>query len=61
LLVLTADDRFAAAADRLVGEVRAVQGARVTTLHVTTDHSWSDARIRLEDAVLEWLGQFRKR
>jgi pimeloyl-ACP methyl ester carboxylesterase len=61
LLVLTADDRFAAAADQLVGEVRAVQGARVTTLHVATDHGWSDARIRLEDAVLDWLGQFRKR
>ena len=61
LLVLTADDRFAPAADQLAGKVRAVQGARVTTLHVLTDHSWSDARVRLEDAVLEWLEQFRKR
>jgi pimeloyl-ACP methyl ester carboxylesterase len=60
LLVLTADDRLAAGADQLVGEVRAVPGARVTTLHVATDHSWSDARIRLENAVLEWLNQFRK-
>lgn len=60
LLVLAADDRLAPAADQLVGKVRAVQGARVTTLHVATDHSWSDARVRLENAVLGWLEQFRK-
>jgi len=60
LLVLTADDRFGPAADQLVGEVRSMHGAHVATLHVATDHSWSDARIQLENAVLEWLRQFQK-
>jgi 5-enolpyruvylshikimate-3-phosphate synthase len=28
----------------------------VKTLHVPTDHSWSDHRIALESAVISWLG-----
>jgi hypothetical protein len=27
----------------------------VSTVHVATDHSWSDRRIALEDAVIRWL------
>lgn len=55
LLVLTADDGLAPQADALVRAVRAAGNTRVTTLHVTTDHAWSDRRIALETAVVDWL------
>jgi pimeloyl-ACP methyl ester carboxylesterase len=55
LLVLTSDDGLAAANDSLVAAVRAAGNKRVTTLHVATDHSWSDRRIALEAAVVRWL------
>ena len=55
LLVLTSDDGLAPQADALVGAVRAAGNARVTTTHVATDHAWSDRRIALETAVVEWL------
>lgn len=55
LLVLTADDGLADAADRLVRQVRALGNTRVTTMHEATDHGWSDRRIALETAVLNWL------
>jgi len=55
LLVLTADDGLAPSADALVKKVRAAGNTRVTTLHVATDHSWSDRRIALEAAVIRWL------
>lgn len=55
LLVLTADDGLAPGADALAAKVKAVPGARVATAHAATDHSWSGARIRLEDEVIDWL------
>jgi hypothetical protein len=35
--------------------VRAQGNARVTAMHVATDHGWSDRRIALQDAVIRWL------
>lgn len=55
LLVLTSDDGLAPANDTLVLKVRAAGNKRVSTLHVATDHSWSDRRIALEAAVIRWL------
>ena len=55
LLVLTSDDGFASEADRLVAGARAAGNARVTSMHVATDHSYSDARIRLESEIIGWL------
>jgi acetyl esterase/lipase len=55
LLVLTSDDGLAPTSDALVRGIQARGGKRVTALHVATDHSWSDHRIALESAVLEWL------
>jgi len=55
LLVLTSDDGLAPQSDSLVAAVRRLGNQRVTTVHRATDHSWSDARIALETAVLEWL------
>ena len=55
LLVLTSDDGLAPAADALAAKVKAIPGARVTTVHAATDHGWSGARIRLEQEVIGWL------
>jgi uncharacterized protein len=55
LLALTADDHLAEHTDALVAEIKAKGGARVTSMHVATDHSWSDHRIALESIVITWL------
>ncbi|MBC7505261.1 MAG: alpha/beta hydrolase, partial [Sandarakinorhabdus sp.] len=53
--VLTADDGLAPGSDSLVAAIRQAGGTRVTTAHVATDHSWSDARLKLETLVIDWL------
>jgi uncharacterized protein len=58
-LALTSDDGLAPNTDALVKAIRAAGGTQVTTLHVATDHSWSDRRIALEAAVLTWLETLR--
>ncbi len=55
LLVITSDDGLAPGSASLVDAVRAARNDRVTTRHFATDHSYSDARIALESAVLRWL------
>lgn len=55
LLVLTSDDGLAGMSDALTGAIKADGGTKLKTLHVATDHSWSDARVRLQTEVLGWL------
>lgn len=55
LLVITSNDGLAPANDTLVAAVRARGNTHVTTVHLATDHSYSDRRIALESAVIEWL------
>ena len=55
LLVLSSDDGLAPMSDALITSVRKTGGKRVTAVHVATDHSWSDRRIRLQSEVLRWL------
>ena len=55
LLVLSADDGLAAGTDALVANIQSHGGHGVTAVHVATDHTWDDARIRLESEVLTWL------
>jgi len=55
MLVVTSNDGLAPANDALVAAVRARGNRRVTTAHFATDHAYSDRRIALESAVLEWL------
>jgi pimeloyl-ACP methyl ester carboxylesterase len=55
LLVLTSDDGLAPTGDAMVAAVRKAGGTKVSTVHVATDHSWSDQRIRLEREILTWL------
>ncbi len=57
LLVLSADDGFAADADTLVNAIHAHGGDQVTAMHVHTDHDWSDHRIALESTILSWLAE----
>ncbi|CAN5464493.1 hypothetical protein BH10PSE14_BH10PSE14_43130 [soil metagenome] len=55
LLVLTSNDGLAAPADALVKGAKAAGNTHVTAVHIATDHSYSDARIRLESEVIRWL------
>ncbi|WP_049974303.1 alpha/beta fold hydrolase [Azospirillum sp. B4] len=55
LLALTSDDGLASHTDALVASIRAHGGTGITTGHAATDHGWSDHRIALEAAVINWL------
>ena len=55
LLVLTSDDGLAPDSDALVHAIEAKGGHKITTIHIATDHGWSDHRIALESAILTWL------
>jgi pimeloyl-ACP methyl ester carboxylesterase len=55
LLVLTANDGLKPDTDALVSAIQAKGGRKITTLHVATDHSWSDRRITLETEIIKWL------
>lgn len=55
LFVLTSDDGLAGMSDALTGAINAEGGTKLKTLHVATDHGWSDARVRLQAEVLGWL------
>jgi hypothetical protein len=55
MLVISSDDGLAPRTDALVARVRAEGGTKVSTVHVPTDHSYSDKRIRLETEVITWL------
>jgi pimeloyl-ACP methyl ester carboxylesterase len=59
LLVLTANDGLAPRADSLVKAIQAKGGKQVTTIHAETDHGWSDHRIYLETAVINWIAQLK--
>ncbi len=55
LLAITSDDGLAPQTDALVGAIQAKGGHNVTTLHIATDHSYSDRRIALESQIIKWL------
>ncbi len=55
LLALSSDDGLGPGTDALVRAIQAQGGHKVTALHVATDHGWSDHRIALESAILNWL------
>jgi pimeloyl-ACP methyl ester carboxylesterase len=55
VLVITSDDGLAASNDAFVAALRKAGSIDLSTVHLTTDHSYSDQRIALETAVLEML------
>ncbi len=60
LFLLSSDDGLAAGTDALAEAIRKEGGgAKLRTLHVATDHSWSDARVRLQAELLGWLGTLK--
>jgi hypothetical protein len=56
MLIVTSDDGLAAVNNALATNLRSLKNAHVTTLHLATDHAYSDRRIALQAAVLNWLG-----
>lgn len=59
LFVLSSDDGLAFMSDELSNAIKAAKGTKLKTLHVATDHSWSDSRIRLESEIIDWLATLR--
>jgi len=54
-LALTSDDGLADHTDALVDAIKAQGGVRFVKAHFATDHSWSDRRIALSTAIIDWL------
>lgn len=59
LFVLTSDDGLAPMSNALSAAISKAGGASVKTVHVATDHSWSDARIRLQAEIIGWLATLK--
>jgi pimeloyl-ACP methyl ester carboxylesterase len=55
VLVITSDDGLAPSNDAFVAALHKAGATNITTVHLTTDHSYSDQRIALEKSVLEAL------
>lgn len=60
VLVITSDDGLAPSNDAFVAALHKAGATDITTVHLTTDHSYSDQRIALESAVLENLEYLQK-
>ncbi len=59
VLVLTSDDGLAPMSAELVEAIRGKGGDQTTSVHVATDHGWSDRRIRLQTEILNWLAKLK--
>jgi 5-enolpyruvylshikimate-3-phosphate synthase len=55
VLVITSDDGLARPSDQLVTTLRKLGDTQVQDLHFSTDHSYSDHRIALQEAILKSL------
>lgn len=60
VLITTSDDGLAPSAAALAEELRKAGDSKVSLIHMATDHSYSDHRIALETAVIEWLESLPK-
>jgi pimeloyl-ACP methyl ester carboxylesterase len=60
VLVLTSDDGLAPSNDAFVQALHRAGNTNVTAIHMATDHSYSDHRIALQQAVLQTLGSLQK-
>jgi pimeloyl-ACP methyl ester carboxylesterase len=60
VLVVTSDDGLEPTNDAFVAALKKAGAAKVTTIHMATDHGYSDHRIALETAVLAWLDSLRR-
>ena len=55
LLAITSDDGGQSQTDELVDAIKAKGGKLTKSVHVPTDHGYSDHRIALESIVIQWL------
>jgi uncharacterized protein len=60
MLVVTSDDGLAPLNDALVESLHRADNAHVTAVHFATDHSYSDHRIALQQAVLQALDSLQR-
>jgi len=61
VLITTSDDGLAPSEGALGDALRKAGDGKVSLVHMATDHGYSDHRIALETAVIEWLESLRKR
>jgi hypothetical protein len=61
VLIVTSDDGGAAPAQKLAEAIRAEGNQRVNSVHIATDHGYSDKRIELETVVLGGLDHLKAR
>jgi uncharacterized protein len=54
-LIVTSDDAYAREEEEFAAALRRAGNSRVATLHLTTDHVYSDQRAALSVAILRWL------
>ena len=59
-LIVTSDDGLAHDNDMFAAALRQAGDRHVTTVHLPTDHAYSDQRIELSKAVLHWLATLSK-
>jgi pimeloyl-ACP methyl ester carboxylesterase len=57
VLVVESDDRHLQDSRALVAALKQSGNPRVSELHLPTDHVYSDHRIALATAIIQWLGQ----
>lgn len=57
--VITSDDGLASANDAFAAALRKAGDTKVSTLHLNTDHAYSDQREELSKALLKWLSMFQ--
>jgi pimeloyl-ACP methyl ester carboxylesterase len=55
IIVITSDDGLAPSNDAFVAALHQAAATHITTLHLATDHSYSDHRIALQTSILNWL------
>lgn len=55
MLIVTSDDAYARGDQGFAGALRRAGNTRVSTLHLDTDHAYSDQRGTLSGAILRWL------
>jgi uncharacterized protein len=60
ILVITSDDGLVPSNDAFVAALRKSGAAQAATLHMATDHAYSDHRIALQQAILDFLNHLKQ-
>lgn len=55
VLVITSDDGLAPDGNGFVAALKSAGSTKVSTIHLPTDHSYSDQRITLQSIILNWM------